>query len=98
MGWTRDAEGVEPAALASVADFRGRRVLEVGCGDGRLTWSHAAVAAAVLAVDPSEEAIAEARAATPPELDGRVRFEVAAGEDLDLPSGSFDIALLPWSL
>lgn len=98
MGWIRDPDGVEPAALASVADFHGRRVLEVGCGDGRLTWSHAAVAAAVLAVDPDKESIEAARATTPPELDGHVRFEVAAGEDLDLPPGSFDIALLPWSL
>ena len=33
----RDALGAEPAAIADVADLGGARILEVGCGEGRLT-------------------------------------------------------------
>lgn len=38
----RDGEGAEPAAIAAAVDLRGTRVLEVGCGDGRLTGFAAA--------------------------------------------------------
>ena len=77
---------------------RGRRALEVGCGDGRLTWRYARKAAAVLAVDSDDEAIATARVELPGELGGRVRFEVVSALDLNEPPGSFDVAILSWSL
>ena len=44
-----DPEGVHLAALRRLCDFRGRRVLELGCGDGRLTLGIARDAAHVLA-------------------------------------------------
>ena len=36
-----DPENNEPRALFDLADFNGRSVLEIGCGDGRLTWRYA---------------------------------------------------------
>ena len=47
-----DPEGAHLAALRRLAAFRGQRVLEVGCGDGRLTLGVAADGATVLAFDP----------------------------------------------
>ena len=44
----KDPEGAEVEALAALAVFSGKRVLEVGCGDGRLTWLYAHEAASVL--------------------------------------------------
>jgi hypothetical protein len=38
MAWRIDPEGVEPRALARLAPVDGLRVLELGCGDGRLTF------------------------------------------------------------
>lgn len=93
-----DPEGAEIAALDRLVDFSGLRVLDVGCGDGRLTWRFAEPTAAVLGVDPSEELIAQARGATPAELADRVRFEVCRAEDLDEPPASFDVAFLTWTL
>ena len=60
MAWRIDPEGVETRALAQLARVDGLRVLELGCGNGRLTFRYAAKAASVLAVDPDAERIKEA--------------------------------------
>jgi cyclopropane fatty-acyl-phospholipid synthase-like methyltransferase len=97
LGYVKDPEGAEARVLVETADFTGRRVLEIGCGDGRLTWLYAPRAESVLGVDPDEEQIALARSATPPELADRVRFEVGEAEDLSR-TAVFDVAFLSWSL
>jgi len=48
-----DPEGAHLAALLRLGNFRGLRVLEHGCGEGRLTVGIAADAASVLAFDPT---------------------------------------------
>ncbi len=97
LGCVKDPEGAEARVLGQTADFTGRRVLEIGCGDGRLTWLYAPRAASVLGIDPDEEQIAIARSATPPELADRVQFEVGEAEDLSR-TAVFDVAFLSWSL
>ena len=51
-----DPEGAHLAALRRLADFSRARVLEVGCGDGRLTLGIAEQAESVFAFDPDEAA------------------------------------------
>jgi ubiquinone/menaquinone biosynthesis C-methylase UbiE len=94
----RDAQGAEPAAIAAAANLAGVRVLEIGCGDGRLTRFVAEHAAEVYAFDPEAERVAEAKAALPAELRERVRFAVHDAEALDVPRRRFDLALCGWSL
>ena len=36
-----DPEGNETATLFDLVDLDGAEVLEIGCGDGRLTWRYA---------------------------------------------------------
>ncbi len=93
----RDVGNEETRVLRSCSDFEGARVLEVGCGDGRLTWVIAARARSVFGLDPDEESIAVARSETPPELADRVRFEVGTAEDLS-KTAAFEVAFLSWSL
>jgi predicted RNA methylase len=93
-----DPDGAELAALAELVDFAGLRVLELGCGDGRLTWRYAGPAEEVLGIDPDAGAIAAARASTPPRLRARVRFEIASPVERDVPRGHFDLAFFSWSL
>ena len=93
-----DPEGAHLAALRRLADFRGRTVLEVGCGDGRLTLGIAEHAAHVLAFDPDEEAVARARASLPAELAARVSYEAASGTAMSVPRLAFDLVVFSWSL
>jgi ubiquinone/menaquinone biosynthesis C-methylase UbiE len=98
MAWTIDVFGDETAAPAEAADLRGLHVLEVGAGEGRLTWRFAGETASVFAIDPDEERIAQAREELPAELAERVRLEVMDAIELEVPKQSFDLALLSWSL
>ena len=94
----RDARAAEPAAIAAVADLDGKRLLEVGCGDGRLTRFAAARASEVYAFDPDGELVAKAARALAPELLARVRFAVHDADALDQERRRFDLALCGWSL
>jgi ubiquinone/menaquinone biosynthesis C-methylase UbiE len=93
-----DPEGAHLAALHRLCDFRGRRVLELGCGDGRLTVGIAGDAAHVLAFDPDAEAVDRARRSLPSELSGRVTYRVASGREIEIEPHSFDLAVFSWSL
>ena len=95
---TRDREGREAATIAAVTDLDGKRVVEVGCGSGRLTGFAAARAARVYAFDPDAESVAKAADSLALDLRKRVRFAVHDAAALDLPRRRFDLALCGWSL
>lgn len=95
-----DPEGAGTLALLGMVDLRGRRVLEIGCGDGRFTWTFADKAEHVTAIDPSAEEIALAKGQMPGELEDRIEFHAMAFEDFAAASApsAFDVAILSWSL
>ena len=94
MAIDEDPDENELAAFASAGvSFTSRRILEVGCGDGRLTRTYAGTAASVIAVDPDAEAVA-LLAAELPAVDARA----VAFDELVLPAHSVDVVLFAWSL
>lgn len=93
-----DGSGIEPRRIESLVDLGGARVLEVGCGDGRLTAFAATRAKSVYAFDPNEEQVETARAGLSSDEARRVRFAVHAAEALDVKRARFDVALCGWSL
>ena len=98
VSWMLDPEGAHLAALRRLGDFSDRRVLELGCGDGRLTLGIAAEASSVFAFDPDAEAVGKARGSLPAELVERVRYEVASGSAIGVEPSSFDLVVFSWSL
>jgi len=92
----------EIRALINMAgSFSGKSVLEVGCGDGRLTWLFAGQASQVIGIDPKEERIHQAQENIPPELKDKVKFLAQGLEDYYTrrrQSEAFDRVLLSWSL
>ena len=93
-----DPDGAELATIRGLVELGGKRVVDVGCGDGRLSFACAQAGARVFGFDPDEEAIELARSSTPSELRQRVRFVVADAAEIDLPRRKFDLALFSWSL
>jgi 2-polyprenyl-3-methyl-5-hydroxy-6-metoxy-1,4-benzoquinol methylase len=93
-----DPEGSHLASLRRLCDFRERNVLELGCGDGRLTLPVASHAARVVAFDPDAKAVERARGTLPAELADRVSYRVASGREIEIERGSFDLVLFSWSL
>lgn len=90
---------VDPLELSTVrelVELAGKRVLELGCGDGRFTYLYARDAEYVLGIDPIRAEITRARRERPPELAKRVRFRVA--KSIAPPRRPFDVALFSWSL
>jgi 2-polyprenyl-3-methyl-5-hydroxy-6-metoxy-1,4-benzoquinol methylase len=100
MAVIKDPENNETSALHAMVDFTNRSVLEIGCGEGRLTWRYADNAAQVTAIDPDGEDIGNARANTPEGLRGKVQFVESTIEDFAGSSSNskFDIAVFAWSL
>jgi len=94
-----DPAGDETRALRAAANWRGKRVLEVGCGDGRLTLRLASLGAtSILAIDPDAALVREARKTLPERYQGRIRYQVGSVQRLRRPKDLFDIAILSWSL
>jgi ubiquinone/menaquinone biosynthesis C-methylase UbiE len=98
MAFQKDAENYEAKALHRLVDFSGQRVLEIGCGEGRLTWRYALSARQVVGIDPDPDAIRVAYYDMPRDLRNTTAFACASSLYLPFPSETFDIALLAWSL
>ncbi len=94
----RDPHDIETRYLRDFLEMKGARVLEIGCGDGRLTWRYAASAAQVVALDASDWGLAQALQDRPPALRSQVYFIQARAERLPFPGEMFDRAILAWSL
>lgn len=73
-------------------------MLEVGCGQGRLTVGLAEKAARVFAFDPDADAVAAAGAAMPREVAERATFRVGSARQIEIPRTQFDIVVFSWSL
>ena len=95
-----DPEGISIRILRDFINLKDQRLLEVGCGAGRLTFPLAQTASHITAIDPCQEDIQEAVEKTPPRLSGSIEFLPLGIEDFQPPPGApgFDITLFTWSL
>ncbi len=77
---------------------RGKRILDLGCGDGRFALGVAAFAASVEGLDPDVEGIAAAKKNAREAGVRNARFAVGAAQHLPYPDGAFDLVILSWTL
>ena len=77
---------------------RGKRVLDVGCGDGRFALGVAPFASSVDGLDPDAEAIATARKTARKAGVRNAHFAVGAAQRLSYPDAAFDVVILSWTL
>jgi ubiquinone/menaquinone biosynthesis C-methylase UbiE len=93
-----DPERNETKFLHKFADFARNRVLEIGCGEGRLTWQYANTAKLTIGIDSDHDSLRVATIDRPSDLNNKVLFSHAEAEHLPFRKEMFDIVILAWSL
>jgi len=94
---------LRPPARAELREYGGvglvrrKRVIDVGCGDGRMALGCAPYASEVVGVDPDPEAIRLARSKAR-ELGANARFKVGVAQELPFANEHFDVVILSWTL
>ncbi len=93
--WLRTLRNLVPARLAHfdrIADWRGKAVLDLGCGGGFMAEALCKRGAVVTGLDPAAEAIAiaERHAA---ETGNTIRYLTGSGEAIPLASASMDMVV-----
>jgi len=92
----RDPESTETHHLLDFAPLAEAHVLEIGCGDGRLTRRYIDAGRKVVGVDLDQDRLRTARQNLSPV--SRLSFVLANATFLPFRSETFDLALLAWSL
>jgi ubiquinone/menaquinone biosynthesis C-methylase UbiE len=98
MATELDPTGVEWRTVGEIARLQHCRVLEVGAGDGRLTFRYANETQSVVAIDTKETEIRTAARSCPTALRDMLHFLYASASALPFPSHRFDVVLFSSSL
>lgn len=100
MTLQRDPDHNETKFLHKYVDLTAshKRALEIGCGEGRLTWQYADATRSTVAVDLDSDALRVALIDRPSDLKDIVDFVCADSIHLPCAKEKFDIAILAWSL
>ena len=93
-----DPEGKEIEALQRLANWCGAHVLEVGCGDGRLTLRLAHLGAQVVAFDLKRSLIRKARRNLPKQFAKQIKYYSGSAGMLKRPAESMEVVVFAWSL
>jgi len=98
MSLQKDPDRNEIRRLRKFVGLTDKRVLEIGCGEGRLTWQYAKDARSVVAVDLDHDSLRVAKVDRPASLENQIDLACVDSEYLPFSKEKFDIAILAWSL
>jgi ubiquinone/menaquinone biosynthesis C-methylase UbiE len=93
-----DPAGIEPRAILQMVNFRNASALEVGAGDGRLTFRYAEVLRSVAGIDTKEPEVRSAAKVARLAFRGYAQFLCASATALPFSGEEFEIVLLASSL
>ena len=79
--------------IIKYADLKNKKVLEIGCGNGRISSFLAKQPKLLVAIDPDEKKIEQAQNG-----DYGIDFKIGSGEELDFPDSCFDLVIFTLSL
>jgi ubiquinone/menaquinone biosynthesis C-methylase UbiE len=88
-----DSEKTEREFFNRFANFHGRRILEIGCGDGRTLSYYTDQAKWIVGMDNDRDELTVAR-----KTFGNVPFICGDAAILPFADSSFDLTILSWSL
>jgi ubiquinone/menaquinone biosynthesis C-methylase UbiE len=97
MSTWQDPDDNEMRYFHDFVDVANRRVLEIGCGEGRLIWRYGEAARRVVGIDPDYDRVGDALKECPPSLRQQVSIVNAYSEALPFRRNEFDRAILAWS-
>ena len=89
----QDKEKIELKKIEELSELKDKEVLEIGCGDGRISSLLVKKVKKLTAIDPDEESIKKAKLKIKD-----VDFRVGSGENLDFENKSFDTVIFTFSL
>jgi SAM-dependent methyltransferase len=98
MTLLKDTDRNEIKYLRKSIDLTGKRILEVGSGEGRLTWQYAGEPHSVVAFDTDLDAMRIARVDRPDDLKDKVQLACMDAALLPFADAQFDVVLFSWSL
>src|SRR5215510_9880358 len=99
MALVMDPAGAETQALKKITNWQSKRVLEVGCGEGRLTLRLAGFnPEKIIAFDPDPKSIRTARKNLPEKHKDRIEYRLGNAEHVKQGSDLFDIVVFSWVL
>jgi ubiquinone/menaquinone biosynthesis C-methylase UbiE len=97
MAYLRDPEGHEVKNLLLASPLDGKHVLEIGCGEGWLTWQYGGTAKRITGIDPCFPDLQKAKTNQPPTL-SYISFAQCTALKLPFTTDKFDITLFANSL
>lgn len=97
MATRTDVARIEQHYLKDMVDVTGKRILEIGCGDGRLTWQYADDACHVMGIDVDLDLLQAGLASRPAHLSRIVDFMAGSAIVMPFAPSAFDHVIFAWS-
>ena len=94
----RDPDEREIHYLDQMGNLTGRRVLEIGSGEGRMTNRYVELARSIVGIDPDLESLATAIKSQPASSSSKISMALAVAQALPFPDECFDRVIFAWSL
>lgn len=96
--WHHNWDHSDFELIRRMIPLAGKTVLEVGCGDGRITFRLAPLCERIIGVDKEPRFIEVAQRNLSSTKMTNVQFKEMDAQSLDLPAESVDLVLFPWVL